>query len=352
LQPTIRDISRNTGFSIGTVDRALHNRPGVSRRTADRVLDAARHLGYKPNVLASRLKANDAVRAGILMPHTEVDNAYWRLIKRGILRAASELRAYNFRIAFYHYSPYQSGSFQTAGERLLAEKVQGAAVVPISRDPMTPVLSVLDREVPYIILDVSASDADPFCFVGQDPVHSGRVAGEMLSLLTGGKGTAVVVQTALEQRNLSHRRTGFQETYSGRYMLAGPLPDESPRALRRLMSALPVESPSGFCVLNAAVGRLVPYIAERYPRRPPVIGYDLTTRNRKALAAGLIDILINQRPETQGAAAVYALYRRLITRESVQTSCLMPVDIITPRSLPVYRDDPARLESNIAGGNE
>ena len=58
----IRDIAEALGTSIGTVDRALHGRSGVSARTKARVLRMAEQLGYKPNIAARSLKPLTSVR--------------------------------------------------------------------------------------------------------------------------------------------------------------------------------------------------------------------------------------------------------------------------------------------------
>lgn len=45
----IRDLAEHLGISIGTVSRALNNRPGVNAQTRDKVLQAALALGYVAN---------------------------------------------------------------------------------------------------------------------------------------------------------------------------------------------------------------------------------------------------------------------------------------------------------------
>jgi len=52
---TSEEIARRCGVSRGTVDRALHGRDGVSRKTRERILQAAEELGYRPHVLARSL---------------------------------------------------------------------------------------------------------------------------------------------------------------------------------------------------------------------------------------------------------------------------------------------------------
>ena len=47
--PTLRDIASDVGVSIMTVSRALADKPGVAQETRQRVLEAARRLGYAVN---------------------------------------------------------------------------------------------------------------------------------------------------------------------------------------------------------------------------------------------------------------------------------------------------------------
>ncbi len=72
----IRDIAEPLGTSIGTVDRALHGRSGVSARTKARVLRMAEQLGYKPNIAARSLKLNRNIRVAAVFPR-EITALLW-----------------------------------------------------------------------------------------------------------------------------------------------------------------------------------------------------------------------------------------------------------------------------------
>ena len=52
---TIEDISRDTGLSRGTVSRALNDRPDISERTKQKVLQTCRRLNYVPSHAARSL---------------------------------------------------------------------------------------------------------------------------------------------------------------------------------------------------------------------------------------------------------------------------------------------------------
>lgn len=45
--PTMRDLAKAAGFSLGTVSQALNNKPGVSSETRAKVLEVADEIGYR-----------------------------------------------------------------------------------------------------------------------------------------------------------------------------------------------------------------------------------------------------------------------------------------------------------------
>ncbi|MCK4470618.1 MAG: LacI family DNA-binding transcriptional regulator, partial [Anaerolineae bacterium] len=53
---TLQDIATKLGVSVATVSRALAGYSGVAPTTRQRVLQAAREMGYHPNVTARRLQ--------------------------------------------------------------------------------------------------------------------------------------------------------------------------------------------------------------------------------------------------------------------------------------------------------
>ena len=53
---TIKDISAQTGYSVGTVSRVLNNQPNVSEKARKAILEAARATGFQLNTNAKQLK--------------------------------------------------------------------------------------------------------------------------------------------------------------------------------------------------------------------------------------------------------------------------------------------------------
>src|SRR5262249_34148881 len=65
----IHKIAELAQVSIGTVDRALHGRPGIKEATRQRILQIARQVGYTPNLAARALSVAKAnTRIGVCVP--------------------------------------------------------------------------------------------------------------------------------------------------------------------------------------------------------------------------------------------------------------------------------------------
>jgi LacI family gluconate utilization system Gnt-I transcriptional repressor len=65
---TLRDVSEASGVSEMTVSRVLRNRGDVSQATRERVLEAAKTLGYVPNKIAGALASQRVNLVAVIIP--------------------------------------------------------------------------------------------------------------------------------------------------------------------------------------------------------------------------------------------------------------------------------------------
>ena len=65
---TLRDVSEASGVSEMTVSRVLRNRGDVSQATREKVLAAAKQLGYVPNKIAGALASNRVNLVAVIIP--------------------------------------------------------------------------------------------------------------------------------------------------------------------------------------------------------------------------------------------------------------------------------------------
>lgn len=65
---TIKDIAHYLTISVSTVSRALTDDKNIRRETKEKVLEAAKTLGYKPNPVATNLKYGHTNTVGVIIP--------------------------------------------------------------------------------------------------------------------------------------------------------------------------------------------------------------------------------------------------------------------------------------------
>lgn len=65
---TIKDIAKHLALSVSTVSRALVNDKNIRKETKEKVLEAAKLLGYKPNPVATNLKYGHTNTVGVIVP--------------------------------------------------------------------------------------------------------------------------------------------------------------------------------------------------------------------------------------------------------------------------------------------
>ena len=65
---TLRDVSEASGVSEMTVSRVLRGRGDVSQATREKVLQAAKSLGYVPNKIAGALASQRVNLVAVIIP--------------------------------------------------------------------------------------------------------------------------------------------------------------------------------------------------------------------------------------------------------------------------------------------
>ena len=85
---TLRDVSEASGVSEMTVSRVLRNRGDVSDATREKVLKAAKRLGYVPNKIAGALASQQVNLVAVIIP--SMSNMVFPEVMTGISRALED----------------------------------------------------------------------------------------------------------------------------------------------------------------------------------------------------------------------------------------------------------------------
>ncbi len=65
---TLKDMATILELSISTVSKALNDSPEISVATKNKVLEVAKSLNYKPNIIATALRNKRSLILGVILP--------------------------------------------------------------------------------------------------------------------------------------------------------------------------------------------------------------------------------------------------------------------------------------------
>ncbi|MCK7611771.1 LacI family DNA-binding transcriptional regulator [Roseibium sediminicola] len=124
--PTIKDVARKAGVSVGTVSRVLSKNETVKEPLKKRVLAAMQELDYKPNLAARALRTNSIEVIGLVVP--DITNPFFSQLAKNIEMEAAK-RGHSVMLANSHDDPQAE---KTQISVLLDRSVCGVIVVATS----------------------------------------------------------------------------------------------------------------------------------------------------------------------------------------------------------------------------
>jgi len=143
---TLKDIARALGISEATVSLALNDKPTVSRKTRQRVLEYVAALDYTPNPLARGLALQRTMTIGLVCPDTE--NPYYGSFVKHISNYCAR---YGYSLAL---SPSNNSEEQEAWvvKSFVERKHDGIIVMPLDArtNSREEFWTFVEREVPFV----------------------------------------------------------------------------------------------------------------------------------------------------------------------------------------------------------
>jgi LacI family transcriptional regulator, repressor for deo operon, udp, cdd, tsx, nupC, and nupG len=134
-RPTIADVARRAGVSAAAVSFAVNDRPGVSSGTRERILAAARELGWRPSASARALTEARTRAVGLVLA-----------------RSAAQLEGDSF---FLRFLSGIEATLTTVDYALLLQIVPGEASAAL---PAYERLAAAGRVDGFLLTDVEADD--------------------------------------------------------------------------------------------------------------------------------------------------------------------------------------------------
>ena len=173
MKVTIKKIAEIAGVHPSTVDKVLHNRPGVSDEVRERIRKLIDELGYKPNPAGRVLQkqGKEFVIAAILV---KVDALPY--IKEGIEKGIREQTGLDITVHWYLSFYSDAGQQAQFIDKAVEEKADGIILSPINSDRVREAINrAAAAGIPLVTTNSDIDGTQRLCYV------SGRQAGPVES---------------------------------------------------------------------------------------------------------------------------------------------------------------------------
>jgi LacI family transcriptional regulator len=312
----IKEIARTLGVSIGTVDRALHGRPGINPLTRSRVLKMAQTLGYRPNVAARHLRLNRRLRVSVHLPAQIA--LFFDALRDGLDEAARPFQS-TIDVQFRSYARLGEGDAELFAEAL-EEGTSGIILVPGHPTDLKPWIRKAARaHIPVVCVATDAPGTERLASVAVDAPTSGSLAAELLSSFIPDPKPVLVMTGDLSTVDHAEKVQGFESFLK---MTRSPVSvaaileahDDASEAYRLTKESLEQHTEVGSIYVSTANSMPVIQALKDAGRlnRVHVVTTDLFPEMGPLIRDGAILATIYQRPKAQGRMAFQALHQFLV----------------------------------------
>lgn len=332
---TLKDVAEKSDFSLRTVKKVLAGDTTVRPQTRENVLQAARELGYKKNMVASVLATNRVWNIAIIVGDfryffPEAIKSFkerhktWRSLKIGIeffvvgersRRTARDVLADVLQNDRFDAVIMHASSMEGLNQEINALVDAGKAVCTFGAD---------------------APGSKRLFFVGPRAYESGRIAAQITANYMGGSGCVCVVSQAQDEMQTLERNRGFRdfikEKHSAIEVRQIVIEGGSEAYYLRIKEFLQKTEAVGIVGMDADC--YLAGMAARDCGRKDIftLGFDLTPETERLLEEDYFKVVLSQNPELQAEIVLDKLCRYLLYGTPVK-NVFTDVTIVTSEVL-------------------
>ena len=207
---TLKQVATSAGVSYQTVSKVLNRQIQVSKETEDRIWEAARTLGYRPNFVARSLRTQRASTIGYSWPPSSPDqeNIILDQFLQSMFLAAEECGYY---LLCFPYHADANKHLATYNELIETRRVDGFVLSSIEyNDPRVQLL--LERNFPFVGFGRSNPD---LVFPWIDVDGGSGIHQSMMHLLENGHRKIAALAWPVDSRVGNNRMEGYFSALEG-----------------------------------------------------------------------------------------------------------------------------------------
>lgn len=339
MKATVSDIAKSCGLSTATVDRVLNNRPGASAANRQRVMEAAKQLGYLPVVDQVALPSRPA-HLEFFLPIGS--NAF-------MIDLAAHIEDYAARLPLvascriHNLAGIAPGALQAAVENL-SLRANGVGVIAVDHPRTRNILrEIVEAGIRLVTMISDVPGAPRSAYVGIDNRVAGRTAALLMGRFLGGRsGHLAMVVGSRSYRGHEEREMGFRSVLGEEFpnlaiTSAVEINDEPEVSYAATMRALHNEPELlGIYCVGAGRSGVARALREARPQRKPIfICHDLTKETRGYLVDDLLDVVIDQNARLIAEQSVIRLLGSIASSAPYLTRKFIEPRLILRENVPV-----------------
>jgi LacI family transcriptional regulator len=339
MKATISNIAETCGLSTATVDRAINGRAGVSAANRQRVMEAAKQLGYLPVADAVTLPSRPA-HLEFFLPIA--GNGFMADLARQIEEFAGRLPLVaSCRI--HNLKGISPDALQAAADKL-SLRANGVGVVAVDHPKTRNILREIAEAGVRLVTILSDVPAAPrSAYVGIDNRLAGRTAALLMGrFLCERGGPVAIVVGSRSYRGHEEREMGFRAVLGEEFanlsinsaVEINDEPEGSYNATLRLLQSAP--QLLGIYCVGAGRSGVVRALGEaKLQKRPVFICHDLTGETRRYLVDDLADLVIDQNARLTAEQAVIRLLGSIASTAPSLTEKFVEPRLIFKENIPI-----------------
>jgi ribose transport system substrate-binding protein len=274
-------------------------------------------------------KSNEGAAAGGSGPKLRIavvpkgtTHEFWKAVHAGAVKGAKELG-----VEVIWKGPLKEDDLKSQVDLVqsfAAQGVSGLVLAPLNDSALVaPVKAAVSAGVPVVIFDSDLKGSDHTSFVATDNRAAGRLAGEKLGALLGGKGNVVLLRYQEGSASTHNREEGFLEAVRkfpelkvvSDNQYGGATTESAFAASENLLLAQNAgkgQLQGAFCPNESTTfGMLLALEKAGLAGKLRFIGFDASTKLVDGVRAGKLDGLVLQNPFNMGYLAVKTLVAHL-----------------------------------------
>jgi LacI family transcriptional regulator len=285
----LKDIAFQAGVSLATVDRVVHQRPGVSAGTQTRVEAAMRELDRQA-ISAAMDGKRIAIDVIIEAPHR-----FSHAVRQAFEAELEGLRPASMRLRFHVAETFDQPNLDQLLHNIARRGTQGIVVKLPNRPSISHQISKLvGAHIPVVAFVTDLPDSGRLAYIGMDNLVAGKMAAYLISKAKPG-GDVLAVVSSNEFDGETTRLAGFHAGLGVRnlHIIQGTMgrdPQTEAQVRKLLERGIQIGAVYSAGGGNQAILRALKDAGQR----PHIyVAHDLDAENRDLLRAGAIDFVIH-----------------------------------------------------------